>query len=67
MIDWERISKVEKAIRTAAAVVMAVKLIERLNDEDILGAAVCGLTAVAVLGFTADEIRAVGKTLASYR
>ncbi|MFQ5926918.1 MAG: hypothetical protein ACE5MH_05740 [Terriglobia bacterium] len=67
MIDWEQISKAEKAIRIGAALAMAVKLVERLRDEDALGAAICGVTAVAALGFDADEIRTVLKALESCR
>lgn len=66
MIDWERMSKAEKAVRMTAALVMAANLAERTRNEDMLGAGVCGLAAVAALGLDAHDIRAVLQALESY-
>lgn len=66
MIDWDRLSPSERALRVTAALTMAVKLIERLDAGDALGAAVCGLAAAALLGLDTEEMTAVARALESY-
>lgn len=66
MVDWREMTRFEKTVRIACALAMGVKLIERVQEEDVLGAAVCGLAAVAALGLNAEEIRGVFRALEAY-
>jgi len=59
MTDWAEMGKVEKTVRVGCTVALAVKLVECVRREDVIGAAICGLSAVAALGLDAEEIRAV--------
>ena len=59
MIDWAELGKLEKTVRVTLAVGLAARLIECVRREDVIGAAINGLSAVAALGLDADEIRAV--------
>jgi len=59
MTDWQEMSKVEKTVRVGCTLALAAKLIECARREDVIGAAICGLSAVAALGLDAEEIRAV--------
>lgn len=59
MTDWAEMGKVEKAVRVGCAAGLATKLVECVRREDVIGAAICGLSAVAALGLTAEEIHAV--------
>ncbi|MFQ5778299.1 MAG: hypothetical protein ACE5IP_09870 [Terriglobia bacterium] len=59
MIDWAEIGKTEKAARAGLAVAMAIRLMECARREDVIGAAISGLSAVAVLGLSAEDIRMV--------
>lgn len=59
MTEWAEMGKLEKAIRVGAAVALAAKLVQCVRREDVIGGAVCGLSAVAALGLSAEEIRAV--------
>jgi len=59
MIDWAELGKLEKTIRVTLAVGLAARLIECVRREDVIGAAINGLSAVAALGLDADEIRTV--------
>jgi hypothetical protein len=59
MIDWAELGKLEKAMRIALVVALALRLIRCARREDLIGAAVNGLSAVAALGLEASEIRSV--------
>lgn len=59
MTDWAKMGKLEKAVRAGCTVALAAKLVECVRREDVIGAAVCGLSAVAALGLEAEEIRSV--------
>lgn len=59
MTNWAQMGKLEKTVRVGCAVALATRLIECVRREDVIGAAVCGLSAVAALGLNAKEIRAV--------
>lgn len=59
MIDWAELGKLEKTVRVTLAVGLAARLIECVRREDVIGAAINGLSAVAALGLEADEIRSV--------
>jgi hypothetical protein len=59
MTEWAEMGKIEKAIRVGAAVALAARLVACVKREDVIGAAICGLSAVAALGLSAEEIRAV--------
>ena len=59
MIDWAEVGKLEKTVRVTLAVGLAARLIECVRREDVIGAAINGLSAVAALGLDADEIRSV--------
>lgn len=59
MIDWAELGKLEKTVRVTLAVGLAARLIDCVRREDVIGAAINGLSAVAALGLDADEIRAV--------
>jgi hypothetical protein len=59
MIDWAELGKLEKTVRVTLAVGLAARLIECVRREDVIGAAINGLSAVAALGLDADEIRSV--------
>ena len=59
MTDWQEMGKVEKTVRVGCTLALAAKLIECVRREDVIGAAICGLSAVAALGLEAEEIRAV--------
>lgn len=59
MTDWAEMGKLEKAVRIGCTAALATKLVECVDREDVLGAAICGLSAVAALGLSAEEIRAV--------
>ncbi|MBI4465927.1 MAG: hypothetical protein HY656_00670 [Acidobacteria bacterium] len=59
MTDWAEMGKLEKAVRIGCTAALAAKLVECVHREDVLGAAICGLSAVAALGLSAEEIRAV--------
>lgn len=59
MTNWGEIGKLEKSLRVAFALGMAARLVECVRQEDIIGAAISGLTAVAALGLDAEEIRSV--------
>ena len=59
MTDWGKMGQLEKAVRVGCSVALAAKLIEAARREDVIGAAICGLSAVAALGLEAEEIRAV--------
>ncbi len=59
MTDWQEMGKVEKTVRVGCTLALAAKLIECVRREDVIGAAICGLSAVAALGLDAEEIRAV--------
>lgn len=59
MTDWVEMGKLEKTVRVGCTVALAAKLIECVRREDVIGAAICGLSAVAALGLDAEEIRAV--------
>lgn len=63
MIDWAELGKLEKTVRVALAVGLAVRLIDSARREDLIGAAINGLSAVAALGLEANEIRSVLDTL----
>jgi len=59
MTEWAEMGKLEKAMRVGAAAALAAKLVQCVRREDIIGAAISGLSAVAALGLSAEEIRAV--------
>ncbi len=59
MINWSELGKLEKTLRMALAMGMALRLIRCAREEDVIGAAINGLSAVAALGLDAGEIRAV--------
>ncbi|MDA2913864.1 hypothetical protein MYX77_07895 [Acidobacteriia bacterium AH_259_A11_L15] len=59
MTDWAHMGKLEKTVRVSCAVAMAAKLVECVRREDVIGATICSLSAVAALGLEAGEIRAV--------
>ena len=59
MTDWVEMGKVEKAMRVGCAMALAARLMDCVRREDVIGAAISGLSAVAALGLDADEIRAV--------
>lgn len=59
MTDWGGMGKIEKAVRVGCTIALAAKLVESVRREDVIGAAICGLSAVAALGLDAEEIRAV--------
>ena len=59
MTDWVEMGKVEKAVRVGCAMALSARLMECVRREDVIGAAISGLSAVAALGLDADEIRAV--------
>lgn len=59
MIDWAELGRLEKTVRVTLAVGLAARLIECVRREDVIGAAINGLSAVAALGLDADEIRSV--------
>lgn len=59
MTDWAEMGKLEKTFRVGLAVGLAVRLVECARREDVIGAAICGLSAVAALGLDAEEIRSV--------
>jgi len=63
MVDWGEMTQFEKTVRIACALAMGVKLIERMREEDVPGAVVCALAAVAALGLNANEIRGVFQAL----
>jgi len=66
MVDWREMTRLEKLVRIACVVAMGVKLVERAREEDLLGAVVCGLAAVAALGLNGEEIRGVFQALEAY-
>jgi hypothetical protein len=51
--------RVEKTVRIGVAVGLAARLIGCARQEDVIGAAISGLSAVAALGLDPGEIRAV--------
>lgn len=59
MTDWAQIGRLEKTVRVGCAVALATQLIECVRREDVIGAAVSGLSAVAALGLDVEEIRSV--------
>lgn len=59
MIDWAELGKLEKTLRITLAMGLAVRLIHCARHEDIIGAAINGLSAVAALGLETSEIRSV--------
>ena len=59
MTDWAEMGKWEKTVRVGCTIALAAKLVECVRREDVIGAAVCGLSAVAVLGLDAEEMRTV--------
>ena len=59
MTDWVQMGKMEKTVRVGCTLALAAKLVECVRREDVIGAAICGLSAVAALGLDAEEIRAV--------
>ncbi len=59
MTDWQEMGKLEKAVRVGCALGLAGRLIECARREDVIGAAISGLSAVAALGLDAEEIRIV--------
>lgn len=59
MVDWSELGKLEKTVRISLAVGLAARLIGCARQEDIIGAAISGLSAVAALGLDAGEIRSV--------
>ena len=59
MTDWKEMGKIEKAVRVGCSLALAARLIECVRREDVIGAAISGLSAVAALGLDAEEIRAV--------
>ncbi len=65
MRNWAEIGKLEKSVRGGCAVALSAQLIECVRQEDMIGAAICGLSAVAALGLEAEEIRSVLRLLES--
>lgn len=63
MRNWAEMSKVEKSLRVGFAASLAGRLAECARDENVFGAAICGLSAVAALGLEPEEIRTVLKLL----
>ena len=63
MRNWAEMTNGEKSLRVGSTNSLASKMAECARREDILGAAVCGLSAVAALGFEPEEIRTVLKLL----
>jgi hypothetical protein len=59
VVDWGELGKLEKTVRISLAVGLAARLIGCARREDIIGAAISGLSAVAALGLEAEEIRSV--------
>ncbi len=59
MIDWADLGRLEKTVRVALAVGLSARLMDCVRREDVIGAAINGLSAVAALGLSAEEIRAV--------
>ena len=59
MTDWQEMGKLEKAVRVGCSLGLAARLIECVRREDVIGAAISGLSAVAALGLDAEEIRTV--------
>ncbi len=59
MTDWAGLGRLEKTLRVTLAVGLAARLINCARQEDVVGAAINGLSAVAALGLDASEIRAV--------
>jgi hypothetical protein len=59
VIDWAELGKLEKSVRVTLAVALAVRLINCARHEDLIGAAINGLSAVGALGLDASEIRSV--------
>jgi len=51
--------KMEKTVRIGVAIGLAARLIGCARQEDVVGAAINGLSAVAALGLDPSEIRAV--------
>jgi hypothetical protein len=59
MTDWAEMGQLEKVVRVGCTVALAAKLVDAVRREDVIGAAICGLSAVAAMGLDPDEIRAV--------
>ena len=59
MRNWAEMTNGEKSIRMTSTVSFASRLAECARREDVLGTAICGLSAVAAMGLEPDEIRAV--------
>lgn len=59
MTDWAEMGRLEKAVRVGCTMALAARLVECVRREDVIGAAISGLSAVAALGLDAEEIRAV--------
>lgn len=59
MIDWAGLGKWEKTARASFAVALAARLMDAVRREDVIGAAIYGLSAVAAAGLDAEEIRSV--------
>ena len=56
-------TKGEKSIRMSSTISFAAQMADCAQSEDVLGTAICGLSAVAAMGLEPDEIRAVLKLL----
>ena len=63
MRNWAEMTNGEKSLRVGSTVTLASRMAECTRQEDILGAAICGLSAIAALGFEPEEIRTVLKLL----
>ena len=63
MKNWAEMTNGEKSVRTGYAVAFAAKLAECAQGEDVAGAAICGLSAVAAMGLEPAEIRAILRLL----
>ncbi len=59
MVDWQEMGRLEKSVRIGVAMGLAARLIGCVRQEDVIGAAINGLSAVAALGLDPGEIRAV--------
>ncbi len=63
MRNWAEMTNGEKSLRVGCTVTFAVRMADCAQEEDVVGAAICGLSAVAAMGLEPEEIRSILKLL----
>jgi hypothetical protein len=63
MKNWTEMTNGEKSLRVGCTVTFAARMAECAQEEDVAGAAICGLSAVAAMGLEPTEIRTILKLL----